>query len=65
MNEEPLVRVVHGAPTEEELAALVGALIAASTGTDAATSRPSTNPWLRSVRPGAGRGSWRESGLPR
>ncbi|WP_071810204.1 acyl-CoA carboxylase subunit epsilon [Couchioplanes caeruleus] len=65
MNEEPLVSVVRGAPTAEELAALVGALVGASTGTDAAKSRTSTNPWLRSARPGAGRGSWRESSLPR
>ncbi|MEV4636248.1 acyl-CoA carboxylase subunit epsilon [Actinoplanes sp. NPDC049548] len=65
MDEEPLVSVVRGAPTAEELAALVGALISTSTGTDRARPEPSTNPWVRTARPGAGRGSWRESGLPR
>ncbi|MFI5496479.1 acyl-CoA carboxylase subunit epsilon [Actinoplanes sp. NPDC051859] len=65
MNEEPLVSVVRGGPTTEELAALVGALIATSTGADAAKPETSTNAWIRSVRPGAGRGSWRESALPR
>ncbi|MEV8508625.1 acyl-CoA carboxylase subunit epsilon [Actinoplanes sp. NPDC051475] len=65
MDEEPLVSVVRGVPTAEELAALVGALISTSIGTDPAKSRPSTDAWLRSARPSPGRGSWRESGLPR
>ncbi|MEV6597353.1 acyl-CoA carboxylase subunit epsilon [Actinoplanes sp. NPDC051346] len=65
MNEEPLVSVVRGVPTTEELAALVGALIGSSTGTDPAKPRASTNAWTRSAHPGAGRGSWRESSLPR
>ncbi|MFI7597164.1 acyl-CoA carboxylase subunit epsilon [Actinoplanes sp. NPDC049681] len=65
MDEEPLVSVVRGVPTPEELAALVGALISTSTGTDPAGSRPSRDAWLRSARPTAGHGSWRESGLPR
>ncbi|MEV4704117.1 acyl-CoA carboxylase subunit epsilon [Actinoplanes sp. NPDC049316] len=65
MEEEPLVSVVRGVPTPEELAALVGALASRYTGTDESTPKPSTTPWTRSSRPGAGRGSWRESGLPR
>ncbi|UQU65615.1 acyl-CoA carboxylase subunit epsilon [Couchioplanes caeruleus] len=65
MEEEPLVSVVRGVPTPEELAALVGALASRYTGTDGSTAKPSTSPWTRSARRGAGRGSWRDSGLPR
>ncbi|WP_018586582.1 acyl-CoA carboxylase subunit epsilon [Salinispora arenicola] len=67
--EEPLFRVVHGTPTAEELAALVGTIVV--------RSRPSTAPapnpvstWARSARPAgrghtAGPGAWRASALPR
>ncbi|WP_106127783.1 acyl-CoA carboxylase subunit epsilon [Pseudosporangium ferrugineum] len=65
MDEEPLVKVVRGAPTAEELAALVGALITTSTRTDGATPDASTTPWTRSARPAAAHCSWRDSGLPR
>ncbi len=65
MEEEPLVSVVRGVPTPEELAALVGALASRYTGTDVSNPKPSTNPWLRTARPGARPGTWRESGLPR
>ncbi|MFI5926836.1 acyl-CoA carboxylase subunit epsilon [Micromonospora sp. NPDC051543] len=61
--EEPLFRVVRGAPTAEELAALIGAVIV--------RSRPATPPapaatsaWARSGRP-ARPDTWRASGLPR
>ncbi|RIV39457.1 acyl-CoA carboxylase subunit epsilon [Micromonospora radicis] len=66
---EPLVRVVRGVPTAEELAALVGVVVA--------RSRPPASPppapasaWARSGRPTraglvSGTGAWRTSGLPR
>ncbi|WP_433531464.1 acyl-CoA carboxylase subunit epsilon [Micromonospora sp. CA-263727] len=67
--EEPLFRLVRGVPTAEELAALVGAIVA--------RSRPMAGPaptpvsaWARSGRPAGaglapGPGAWRASGLPR
>ncbi|WP_027644515.1 acyl-CoA carboxylase subunit epsilon [Salinispora oceanensis] len=67
--EEPLFRVVHGTPTAEELAALVGAIVV--------HPRPATPPapptisaWARGARPAstghtAGPDAWRASGLPR
>ncbi|WP_234587403.1 acyl-CoA carboxylase subunit epsilon [Micromonospora sp. MH99] len=61
--EEPLFRVVRGVPTAEELAALVGAVIARSR--PAATPAPAaTSAWARSGRP-ARPDTWRASGLPR
>jgi hypothetical protein len=65
MDEEPLVRVVRGTPTPEELAALVGVLIRGSMTADTTVSSPSISPWERSARPSVGPASWRESGLPR
>jgi len=65
MDEEPLVRVVRGTPTPEEVAALVGVLLSRFTTANAKTSRPSMDAWVRSARPYAGPRSWRESGLPR
>jgi hypothetical protein len=64
MNEEPLVRVVRGAPTPEELAALVTVLAARSTTADEDPRKTSMTPWVRSARPAAGPGSWRASALP-
>lgn len=66
---EPLVRVLRGVPTAEELAALVGVLAAWS----AAVAPPPPRPrelWRRhEARIGApfaaGPGAWRASGLPR
>jgi Acyl-CoA carboxylase epsilon subunit len=70
MSDAPLLRVVRGTPTEEEVAALVGVLLLA---------RPAPVPpavpvsrWARSARPGAGLraglragpGAWRASALP-
>jgi len=65
----PLVRVLRGDPTPDELAALVAVLAAASGGGKApAPRRPSE--WSRPARrlrtphhPGPG--AWRASGLPR
>ena len=65
MDEEPLVRVVRGTPTPEEVAALVGVLVSRSMTADATVSPPSVGAWERSARPYIGPASWRESGLPR
>ena len=64
---QPLLRVVRGNPSPEELAALVAVVAArASTGADA---EPPARPlWGRPVlRPSLtpGPGAWRASGLPR
>jgi hypothetical protein len=64
MDEEPLLRVVRGIPTPEELAALFGALASLSSPADGPAPRPSMSAWVRSARPAAGRPSWRASGLP-
>lgn len=60
--EEPLIRVVRGVPTAEELAALVGAIIIRSR--PAAPAPATASAWARSGRPGGSRG-WRAAGLPR
>jgi hypothetical protein len=66
MDEEPLVSVVRGTPTDRELAALVTVLAARSTSMDAtAAPRPPVSAWLMSARPSTGNSSWRHSGLPR
>jgi len=64
---EPLLRVVRGAPTDEELAVLVAVVAARAAAVDepARTVRPL---WGRPVlRPTLtpGPGAWRASGLPR
>ncbi|WP_341719014.1 acyl-CoA carboxylase subunit epsilon [Micromonospora sp. FIMYZ51] len=67
--DEPLFRIVRGTPTAEEVAALVGALVARSR--PAAVPAPAPgSAWARSghpsgVRPLPGPGAWRASGLPR
>ncbi|MFC8846091.1 MULTISPECIES: acyl-CoA carboxylase epsilon subunit [unclassified Micromonospora] len=67
--DEPLVRVTRGVPTAEELAVLVGVIVARSRPAAApAPAEPSA--WARSGRPGgavlaARPGAWRASGLPR
>ena len=64
----PLLRIVRGAPTDEELAAVV-AVVTARTSAVAAASAPAVRslwgaPVLRSpLTPGPG--AWRASGLPR
>ncbi len=72
-HEVPLLRVVRGTPTAEELAALVGVLVSRMR---AGVSGPSTGPapsrWRASGLPrGSGRaalraapGGWHASGLP-
>ncbi|MEU8263496.1 acyl-CoA carboxylase subunit epsilon [Micromonospora sp. NPDC048999] len=69
--EEPLFRIVRGAPTAEEVAALVGAIVARTRpATATATAPAAVSHWARSARPAgaalvAGPGAWRASGLPR
>jgi hypothetical protein len=64
MDKEPLVSIVRGTPTDEELAALVAVLSAASTTANANTPRPSMSAWSRAARPSMGPASWRTSTLP-
>jgi Acyl-CoA carboxylase epsilon subunit len=64
---EPVLRVVCGTPTAEELAALVGALF--SRRVPAAAAGPALpSRWRVSALPGvplrAGPGAWQASGLP-
>nr|WP_296063701.1 acyl-CoA carboxylase subunit epsilon [uncultured Actinoplanes sp.] len=65
MNTEPLVSVVRGRPTPEELAALVTVVVARSAAVDAQPPRPALSAWARSARPSMTPASWRASGLPR
>jgi hypothetical protein len=71
MNEEPLVSVVRGSVSAEELAALIGVLTSRSSQVSATSpTAVSTDgsAWVRSGRPGTrfrpGVGAWRASGLP-
>ncbi|MCA2219321.1 acyl-CoA carboxylase subunit epsilon [Jidongwangia harbinensis] len=65
MDEEPLVRVLRGAPTAEEVAALLGALASRSINTTEPAPENSRTAWTRSALPTHGATSWRDSGLPR
>jgi hypothetical protein len=65
MDEEPLVSVVRGKPTDLELAVVVAIVAARSAAVDAPATRPAGSAWARSARPSIGAGSWRSSGLPR
>ena len=61
----PVLRIVRGEPTAEELAALVAVL--ASRGTAAPAPAPARSPWGRPLLRGplpAGPGAWRSSSLP-
>ncbi|MFL5516227.1 MAG: acyl-CoA carboxylase subunit epsilon [Gemmatimonadales bacterium] len=62
MSEQPLVRIVRGTPTAEELAALVGILLVGSG--DGPATGPVPSRWARSARPGARPTSWRAAALP-
>jgi hypothetical protein len=64
MNAEPLVSVVRGTPTDEELAALVTVIAARSITVDAALPRRTPSNWARSARPSIVPPSWRASALP-
>ena len=73
-NDQPLLRVLRGTPTAEELAALVGAVLTRSR-PDSGRLSLDGSAWVDSARPGAvtgaglpvkiGRGGWRASALPR
>ncbi|MBM2622144.1 acyl-CoA carboxylase subunit epsilon [Actinoplanes sp. LDG1-06] len=65
MDTEPLVSVVRGEPTAEELAALVTVLVAASSRVDDQSPEPAPSAWARSARPSMAPSSWRASALPR
>ncbi|MGW4941389.1 acyl-CoA carboxylase subunit epsilon [Actinoplanes sp. NPDC004185] len=65
MDEEPLVSVVRGTPTPEELAALVCVLAGRAASGDSRSRTPSLTAWTRSARPAAVRPSWRSSAQPR
>ena len=75
MSEEPLVRVVKGDPTPEELAALTAVIAAKLAAHPAGASGPSSasdqvsdwSSYWRAVRAPArhGPGRWRASALPR
>lgn len=63
--ERPLLRVVRGTPTAEELAALVAVLAARPAPAPVAPAAPRL--WrtpLRAALPGPGPGAWRASALP-
>jgi len=64
MDEEPLVSVVRGTPSPEELAALVCALAGRSVQDDSSSRSPGLSRWARSARPAAVRPSWRGSAQP-
>jgi hypothetical protein len=62
---EPLIRVVRGTPTPEEIAALVGVLVRHAR--PAAVPQPApASLWAASARPGFARrpASWRAGSLP-
>jgi hypothetical protein len=68
-DDRPVLRVVRGDATEEEIAALV-ALIASMSGDEPAPKRKPRSSWadparrMRTTLP-HGPGAWRASGLPR
>ncbi|WP_076259355.1 acyl-CoA carboxylase subunit epsilon [Intrasporangium flavum] len=65
---EPALRIVHGDPTPEELAALVAVLSALGGAEDAEPPRrrsPWSDPRWRLVGASARRDGWRTSALPR
>ncbi|HEX6498372.1 MAG TPA: acyl-CoA carboxylase subunit epsilon [Micromonosporaceae bacterium] len=68
MEQEPIIRVVHGTPTAEEVAALVAVVLSGARQTPPAPEPPVSR-WARSARPTAGfrfgRDAWRASALPR
>ncbi len=57
------IRVVRGVPTDDELAAIVGVLLARRAAPAPVQARPVSR-WALSARPGALPG-WRASTLPR
>ncbi len=67
---EPVLRVVRGEPTDDEVAALVTVVAALAARSAAGVTEPPRSQWrnrARNIRPpiGPGPGAWRASGLPR
>jgi hypothetical protein len=66
---KPMLRVVHGDPTPEEIAALVAVIGAVGSAAEAPAPRrtPAWSAHHRKLRTtyAHGRGGWRTSGLPR
>jgi hypothetical protein len=67
MQDEPLIRVVSGTPTAEELAAFVGVLLSRRSAPD--EPAPAASRWAHSARPQpalrTGPSAWAASRLPR
>jgi hypothetical protein len=68
-NDTPVIRVIRGVPTAEELAALVGVLAVRSAAQVPESARAQTPLWRRreavtGSKLSAGLGAWRASGLP-
>lgn len=67
MADEPVLRVVRGTPTADEVAALVGVLFSRRVPAAPATRRAPSR-WRAGALPGAGLrpgpGAWRASALP-
>ena len=65
----PALRVLHGNPTAEEIAALVSVLLRARPAVGDAEPRPTPSRWRASALPPTpmrtGRHAWRASALPR
>ncbi|MFI5099824.1 MAG: acyl-CoA carboxylase subunit epsilon [Actinomycetes bacterium] len=67
--QRPVLRIVRGEPTDQEIAALV-TVVAALAARGGAPDDPLRSQWrnrARNIRPaiGPGPGAWRASGLPR
>ncbi len=63
----PLLRVVRGVPTADELAALVAVVAGRAAGQSPPAAAPLARRWGRPVlrgMPAPGRGAWQASGLP-
>ena len=63
--EQPLLAVVKGDPTAEELAALTAVVLSLGSGAPAETKQPSARHWIRrqqlQLAPKPGPGSWKRS----
>ncbi|MDD1478278.1 acyl-CoA carboxylase subunit epsilon [Arthrobacter sp. H16F315] len=63
--EHPLLAVVKGEPTPEELAALTAVVLSLGSSEPAAPDKPSARHWIRrqqlQLAPGPGPGSWKRS----
>jgi len=64
-DKRPLLRVVKGEPTAEELAALTAVVLSLGSGEAAAAEKPTARHWIRrqqlQLAPKPGPGSWKRS----